>query len=201
MVSPRERFFNVGDHVKKGEPIVILEHRYNLHDAAHISNLRWDLLKVKLDTQYRATEARVARERGERLVALGNMSGQELQRLKADELQAKETGADAVAREKWTPAPPKVDVERGFFFSAETLSELARRIVMKYQRVPMPSANLEATVARYNSFVDTGVDVDFGKPKPQFKIARPPFYAAWATPMVHDTRPSVTTPLPTALAA
>jgi multidrug efflux pump subunit AcrA (membrane-fusion protein) len=64
MVSPRERFFNVGDHVKKGEPIVILEHRYNLHDAAHISNLRWDLLKVKLDTQYRATEARVARERG-----------------------------------------------------------------------------------------------------------------------------------------
>ena len=73
MVSPREKFFNVGDHVKKGEPIVILEHRYNLHDAAHISNLRWDLLKVKLDTQYRATETRVARERGERLVALGNM--------------------------------------------------------------------------------------------------------------------------------
>ena len=59
---------------------------------------------------------------------------------------------------------------------------------MKHQRVPMPSGNLEATVARYNSFVDTGVDVDFGKPKPQFKIARPPFYAAWATPMVHDTR-------------
>jgi len=59
---------------------------------------------------------------------------------------------------------------------------------MKYQRVPMPPANLEATVARYNSFVDTGVDEDFGKPTPMYKVARQPFYAAWATPVVHDTR-------------
>jgi succinate dehydrogenase/fumarate reductase flavoprotein subunit len=59
---------------------------------------------------------------------------------------------------------------------------------MKYQRVPMPSSNLEETVARYNSFVNSGVDEDFGKPTPIYKIARPPFYAAWATPVVHDTR-------------
>lgn len=89
LVSPREKFYNVGDHVKRGDPIVILEHRYNLHDSAHISNLRWDLLKAKLDAQYRAAEARIARERGERMVSLGNMSGQQLQRLKADEMQAK----------------------------------------------------------------------------------------------------------------
>lgn len=89
LVSPREKFYNVGDRVKKGDPIVILEHRYNLHDAAHISNQRWDLLKVKLDAQYRATEARIARERGERLLALGNLSGQQLQHLKAEEMQAK----------------------------------------------------------------------------------------------------------------
>ncbi|MGH7060448.1 MAG: FAD-binding protein, partial [Stellaceae bacterium] len=37
-------------------------------------------------------------------------------------------------------------------------------------------------------FVDGGVDADFAKPKPLYKIARPPFYAAWATPVVHDTR-------------
>ena len=43
-------------------------------------------------------------------------------------------------------------------------------------------------MARYNSFVDSGVDEDFGKPKPLYKIATPPFYAAWATPVVHDTR-------------
>ena len=96
--------------------------------------------------------------------------------------------ADAVAREKWDPVPPNVDVANGFFFSADTLGTLTRRIVMKYQRYPMPPEALEATVARYNSFVDAGSDPDFGKPTPLYKIAKPPFYAAWATPVVHDTR-------------
>jgi succinate dehydrogenase/fumarate reductase flavoprotein subunit len=96
--------------------------------------------------------------------------------------------ADAVAREEWTPTPPYVDIAAGFFFSANRLADLAEKIVMKYQRVAMPSANLEETVARYSSFVDSGVDEDFGKPTPMYKIARPPFYAAWATPVVHDTR-------------
>ena len=68
------------------------------------------------------------------------------------------------------------------------IDELAAKIVMKYQRVPMPPQNLEATVARYNSFVDAGKDADFGKPTPLYKIAKPPFYAAWATPVIHDTR-------------
>ena len=96
--------------------------------------------------------------------------------------------ADAVEREKWEPKPPFVDIESGFFFSADTLAELAAKILMKYQRVPMPPANLEETVARYNSFVDSGRDADFGKPTPRYKIAKPPFYAAWSTPVMHDTR-------------
>jgi succinate dehydrogenase/fumarate reductase flavoprotein subunit len=96
--------------------------------------------------------------------------------------------ADAVTREKWNPMPPNVDVDAGFFFQADTLSDLAKKIVMKYQRVPMLAANLEATVTRYNSFVDSGIDEDFGKPKPLHKIVTPPFFAAWSTPVVHDTR-------------
>ncbi|HEX8827125.1 MAG TPA: FAD-binding protein, partial [Xanthobacteraceae bacterium] len=96
--------------------------------------------------------------------------------------------ADAVAREKWQPTPPHVDGDAGFFFTADTLAELAQKIVMEYQRVPMPPQNLVDTVVRYNSFVDTGKDADFGKLKPLYKIAKPPFYAAWATPVVHDTR-------------
>jgi succinate dehydrogenase/fumarate reductase flavoprotein subunit len=96
--------------------------------------------------------------------------------------------SDAVEREGWQPHPPHVDIAAGFFFAANRLADLAEKIVMKYQRVPMPPANLEATVARYNSFVDSGIDEDFAKPKPLHKIARPPFYAAWATPVVHDTR-------------
>ena len=96
--------------------------------------------------------------------------------------------AAAVAREAWNPAPPNVDIDAGFFFSADTLAELARKIVMTHQRVPMPPEILESTVARYNSFVDSGVDDDFGKPRPTHKIATPPFYAAWATPVPHDSR-------------
>ena len=84
--------------------------------------------------------------------------------------------------------PPYVDIAASFFFSADQLADLAKKIVMKYQRVPMPPANLEETVVRYNSFVDAGVDQDFGKPTPMYKISKPPFYAAWATPVVHDTR-------------
>ena len=96
--------------------------------------------------------------------------------------------ADAVAREKWDPNPPNVDAKAGFFFTADTLGTLASKIKMQYQRAPMPPENLERTVARYNSFVDSGVDQDFGKPKPLHKIEKAPFYAAWATPVVHDTR-------------
>src|SRR6185295_10890559 len=58
----------------------------------------------------------------------------------------------------------------------------------KHQRQPMPGAGLESTVSRYNSFVDAGKDADFEKPTPKYKIQKPPFYAAWATPTVHDTR-------------
>ena len=76
----------------------------------------------------------------------------------------------------------------GFFFSADTIEELAAKIKMKYQRMPMPPAELKATIERYNSFVDTGVDSDFQKPKPMYKIQKAPFYAAWGTPNVHDTR-------------
>jgi len=96
--------------------------------------------------------------------------------------------ADALARQKWVPEPPFVDMAQGFFFRADTIAELAAKIQMKYQRVPMPPQALEATVARYNAFVDAGADTDFGKPAPRYKIATPPFFAAWSTPVLHDSR-------------
>ena len=52
----------------------------------------------------------------------------------------------------------------------------------------MSSQALQATVARYNSFVDSGIDADFDKPCPAHKILEPPFHAAWATPTPHDSR-------------
>jgi FAD binding domain len=93
-----------------------------------------------------------------------------------------------VAREKWKPQPPNVDIDGGFFFTADTIGDLARKIVMKYQRVPMPPEALEETIRRYNTFVDLERDEDFGKPGPKYKLEKPPFYAAWATPVLHDTR-------------
>ncbi len=96
--------------------------------------------------------------------------------------------ADAVKRENWNPTPPNVDIDAGYFFSADTIEELAARIVHKYQRKPMPGGALRDTVTRYNSFVDASKDADFGKPAPKYKIQTAPFYAAWATPVVHDTR-------------
>ena len=81
-----------------------------------------------------------------------------------------------------------VDTEAGFFFSGNTIAELAANIKNKYQKNPMPAQALQDTVARYNSFVDAGVDADFDKPTPKYKIQTPPFYAAWSTPVMHDCR-------------
>ena len=94
--------------------------------------------------------------------------------------------SDAVTREKWRVEPPYVD-PNGYFFSANTIEDLAKKIVNEYQWRPMQPAALTATVQRYNSFVDSGVDTDFHKPKPLHKIAAPPFYAAWHTPALHDS--------------
>jgi succinate dehydrogenase/fumarate reductase flavoprotein subunit len=96
--------------------------------------------------------------------------------------------ADAVKRENWIPKPPYVDIEAGYFFEANSLAELASVIVNKFQKKGIPPQTLQETVARYNSFVDAGLDNDFGKPKPLYKIQTPPFYAAYAVPAVHDCR-------------
>jgi urocanate reductase len=93
--------------------------------------------------------------------------------------------ADAAAREKWNTKPPNVDPD--WFFSADTISELAGKIKHQYQKKPISGAVLQETVNRYNSFVDSGTDTDFKKPKPLHKIQTPPFYAAWSTPILHDT--------------
>jgi succinate dehydrogenase/fumarate reductase flavoprotein subunit len=96
--------------------------------------------------------------------------------------------ADAAKREGWKVTAPYVDTAEGYFFSAESVTDLAAKIVNKFQKKPMPPSALQDTVTRYNSFVDAGKDADFGKPAPKYKIQTPPFYAAWATPVIHDTR-------------
>ena len=94
----------------------------------------------------------------------------------------------AVKREKWSTEPPFVDREGGYFFSGDTLEEVASQLQRNpHQWRPMPGRVLRETVERFNSFVDTGVDLDFKRRRPPYKIETPPFYAAWATPCLHDS--------------
>jgi hypothetical protein len=97
--------------------------------------------------------------------------------------------ADAVTANKWTVAPPFVDREGGFFYSANTLPELASALNQnKYMKIKMSGQALQESVARWNGMVDKGADSDFARTKPNFKVAKAPFYAAWATPVTHDCR-------------
>jgi urocanate reductase len=95
---------------------------------------------------------------------------------------------DAVEREGYGTGYPDVDRAGGYFFSGETLEELAGQLIHNiYQLRPMPGDVLRETVERFNSFVDTGTDEDFGRTELPYKIQTPPFYAAWSTPVLHDS--------------
>ena len=50
------------------------------------------------------------------------------------------------------------------------------------------AANLQATITRYNGFVDSGTDADFGKPSPKGKILTGPFYGAKLSLIRHTQR-------------
>ena len=80
-----EKAYTVGDRVRKGDPLVVIANRYDLHDASHISNTRWDYLQQMLEARYAALEARVAREEAERLKAAGSATGQKVAELRAAE--------------------------------------------------------------------------------------------------------------------
>ena len=91
----------------------------------------------------------------------------------------------AVEREQWTTKPPYVDLS-GWFFQGDTLKELATRVAGPYQKRKMDPAALEGTVAKFNAGVDAGKD-EFGRKALNYKISKPPFFAAWTTPILHDT--------------
>ena len=93
--------------------------------------------------------------------------------------------SEGVKREEWDLSPPATDPN--YFFSANTIEGLAKKIKKNpYQNPEMPAEYLTSTVNRYNEIVDFGYDPDFERPDPKYKIDKPPYYAAWATPVLHD---------------
>src|SRR5262245_60735314 len=93
-----------------------------------------------------------------------------------------------IERDGWDINPP-FTADNGYFFSADTIEELARKIQKghEFQRVPL--RHLSETVRTWNSHVDNGADPDFGRGKdaPMHKIDKPPFYAAAICPVWHDS--------------
>ncbi len=71
-------------------------------------------------------------------------------------------------------------IANGNVIKADTLDELA-------QKLGIDPAVLKQTVDTYNSFCDTGVDTEFGKPRMGDKIDKGPFYATPRKPSIHHT--------------
>jgi uncharacterized protein with FMN-binding domain/predicted oxidoreductase len=95
---------------------------------------------------------------------------------------------DACDRNDWNLEQGIVDYDDGYAFKADTLEELAQKVVNKYyEDIKMNPEKLVETITRYNTFVENGNDEDWGKKSLTYKIEKGPFYALWAMPSLHDT--------------
>jgi urocanate reductase len=89
----------------------------------------------------------------------------------------------------WDMEQGTVDYDNGYCFKADTLEELAQKVVNKYyEDVKMDPNTLVETITNYNSYVDAGEDPEWGTIDHLVnKVETGPFYAAWAMPNLHDT--------------
>jgi hypothetical protein len=97
--------------------------------------------------------------------------------------------AAAVERDGWNIDPPFTSPDNGYFFSADTIQELAEKVQAghEFQRVPL--TYLQETIDNWNKYAAAGSDPDFGRgpDAPMYPIAKPPFYAASLNPVWHDS--------------
>lgn len=70
--------------------------------------------------------------------------------------------------------------KQGLLTEGATVGELA-------QKLNIPASDLEATVTRYNAFVDAKKDADFNRANMPRKLETAPFYAVEIGPAVHHT--------------
>jgi hypothetical protein len=93
-----------------------------------------------------------------------------------------------IERDGWDIGHP-FTADNGYFFSADTIDELARKIYTRHEFQRVPLKHVKETVRKWNTYVDEGTDPDFGRGKdaPMHKIDKPPFYAASICPVWHDS--------------
>lgn len=89
---------------------------------------------------------------------------------------------DEIKKTAYNTTQEKIDkqVENGTLFRADTLEELAEQLAMD-------PVILTDTIDKYNSYVDAGIDPDFGKNAFDLKVEKAPFYATPRKPAVHHT--------------
>lgn len=96
---------------------------------------------------------------------------------------------DAVERTGWELRFPYVNPENGYYFTADTIEDLAGKITAghPFQRVPL--VHLPDTVETWNSYVDAGEDPEFERhvEAPMYRIGRPPFHALSIMVIWHDS--------------
>ena len=93
----------------------------------------------------------------------------------------------AAERNDWN-MEKAVDYEHGYAFKADTIEELAAKVINKYyENIKMDPKILAETIKRFNAAVEAKGGDDWGRTKLDHKIEKGPFYCVWATPSLHDT--------------
>ena len=96
---------------------------------------------------------------------------------------------EAVTRTGWELRYPYVSTTNGYYFTADTIEDLAGQIAggHAYQRVPL--SYLKQTVDTWNTYVDEGADPEFEREAgaPMHRIATPPFHALSIMVIWHDS--------------
>ncbi|MTV82666.1 flavocytochrome c [Secundilactobacillus folii] len=89
---------------------------------------------------------------------------------------------DNIKETAYNTSQEKIDaqVKAGTLFRSDTIEGLAEQIGME-------PAVLKDTITKYNSYVDQGVDPEFGKNVFDLKVVKAPFYATPRKPAVHHT--------------
>lgn len=67
----------IGDQVRKGQVLGVVEDHFNTHDYSHLLNIRWELQKIIMETGEINAQAEADYERGASLLDLGVISSRE----------------------------------------------------------------------------------------------------------------------------
>ena len=88
----------IGDPVRKGQVLGVVEDHFNTHDYSHLLNLRWELQKIIMETSEIHVQAEATFERGASLLDLGVISSREFGSLEQAYNTAKTAAEKAQAK-------------------------------------------------------------------------------------------------------